>query len=74
MAKCKRGARDSATANKWEPLEFQLMTYSTGEKTNIIKKINSTTHSCSAELLGQKKNWLGRKAAFGKAVIIFLVL
>lgn len=54
------------------------MTYSTGEKTNIIKKINSTTHSCSAELLGQKKkkkkNWLGRKAAFGKAVIIFLVL
>ena len=31
------------------------MTYSTGEKTNIIKKINSTTHSCSAELLGQKK-------------------
>ena len=75
MAKWKRGDRDSATANKWEPLEFQLMTYSTGEKTNIIKKINSTTHSCSAELLGQKKkNWLGRKAAFGKAVIIFLVL
>lgn len=54
-AKCKRGAQDSATANEWEPLEFQLMTYSTGEKTNIIKKINSTTHSCSAELLGQKK-------------------
>lgn len=40
-----------------------------GEKTNIIKKINSTPHSCSAELL--EKKWLGRKAAFGKAVIIF---
>lgn len=65
MAKWKRGDRDSATANKWEPLEFQLMTYSTGEKTNIIKKINSTTHSCSAELLGQKKKKLaGQEGSF----------
>ena len=40
---------------KWEPPKLQLMTYSMGEKTNVIKKINSTTHSCSAELLGQKK-------------------
>lgn len=62
---------------KWEPPKFQPMTYSTGEKTNVIKKINGTTHSCSAELFRQKKkkkNWLGRKAALGKAVIIFLVL
>lgn len=39
-----------------------------GERVNIIKKINSTTHSCSAELLG-KKNRLGRKAASGKAAV-----
>lgn len=30
-------------------------------------------HSCSAELL-EKKNWLGRQATLGKAVIIFLIL
>ena len=47
------------------------MTFSMGEKTNTIKKINNTTHSCPAELLGKK--WLGRKAAFGKAAIIFLI-
>ena len=47
------------------------MTYSMGEKTNIIKKINSTMHSCPANMSGEKK-WLGRKAAFGKAVITFL--
>lgn len=49
---------------KWEPPKCQLMTYSTGEKTNVIKKINSTTHSCSAELFGQKKKnigWAGRQ-------------
>lgn len=64
---------DSSTENKREPPKCQLMTYSMREKTNIINKINSTMHSCSAELL-EKKNWLGRQATLGKAVIIFLIL
>lgn len=47
------------------------MTFSMGEKTNIIKKINNTTHSCLAELFGNKA--VGQTATFGKAGIIFLI-
>lgn len=53
--------------DKWEPQKLQLMTYSMGEKTNIIKKINSTMHSCSAELVGQtnkQKKVVGQEGSF----------